>query len=85
MKPSEEAMHKANEDTFNRVRNQVNNLGSVDKTEAFVICLAYTRCLAQIMAQLSENDGDFISKLDELQGLMLNEGTMVRRTLGMPS
>jgi hypothetical protein len=85
MKLDAETTQRANEDTFDRVRKQINNLGSVNKTEAFVTCLAYTRCLAQIMAQISDSDGEYISKLDELQGLMLIEGTTVRRTLGLPS
>jgi hypothetical protein len=70
---------------FQRVRTQVNNVAAVDKVEAFVTCLAYTRCLAHIMAQLSDSDGEYITKLDELQTLMLNEGTTVRRLLRLPS
>ena len=85
MKLDAKTTQRENEDTFERVRNYINNLGGVNRTEAFVTCLAHTRCLAQIMAQLSDSDGEYITKLDELQALMLIEGTTVRRTLGLPS
>lgn len=65
-------------DTFQRVRNQLDNMVMVNRMEAFDTCMAYTRCFGQIIAQMAEDDEEFVYKIDELMQILKREGLAVR-------
>lgn len=72
---------KQYEDVFIRVLNQVNNIREIDRNEAFFTCLAHTRCLGQILGQITENDEMFRLKLSELFQIMYHEGQTAKKLL----
>ena len=65
--------------TYSRVIRQMNNLGEVNPIEAFELCMAHTRCFGQVIAQMSQSDEEFATKLGELFALLHSEGIAVRQ------
>ena len=67
--------------TFDRVSRQLNLIRSVDPLEAFDLCMAYTRCFAQIVAQTCDSDEEFIARMIELGRILQLEGLTIRHVL----
>jgi uncharacterized protein YjaZ len=78
-----EMIKNEHDPVYARVVEQINRISSIDKVEAFHLCLAHSRCLAQLLASTSDTDEEFVKSLRSMFPLLLNEGLARRRESAM--